>query len=68
MATVGIDYYQLGYTTGEMALRILKGEKPQEMAVQGQVGTDIILNLKAAERIGLTIPKDVLAKANKTIK
>ncbi|GAB6180255.1 ABC transporter substrate-binding protein [Desulfotomaculum defluvii] len=67
LATIGIDYYQLGRTTGEMALRIINGEKPQEMAIQGQTGTDLVLNLQAAERMGVTIPKEVQAKAKRLI-
>ena len=68
LATVGIDYYQLGRTTGEMALRIIKGEKPQEMAIQSQVGSELIINLQAAERMGVTIPEELKAKAKKVIK
>ncbi|MEG6522300.1 ABC transporter substrate-binding protein [Desulfotomaculum sp. 1211_IL3151] len=67
LATVGIDYYQLGRTTAEMAIRVLNGEKPQEMAIQGQPGTDIVINLKAAERMGVTISEDFKKKANKII-
>lgn len=67
LATIGIDYYQLGRTTGEMAIRVLNGEKPQEMAIQGQAGTDIVLNLKAAERMGVTIPEELKKKAKKII-
>ena len=68
LATIGIDYYQLGRTTGEMALRIIKGEKPQEMAIQGQSGSELILNLQAAERMGVTISEELKAKAKKVIK
>ncbi|MEG6521435.1 ABC transporter substrate-binding protein [Desulfotomaculum sp. 1211_IL3151] len=67
LATIGIDYYQLGRTTGEMALRILSGEKPQDMAIQSQSGTDLVLNLEAAARMGVTIPESVKAKAKKVI-
>lgn len=68
LATIGIDYYQLGRTTGEMALRIIKGEKPQDMAIQGQDGTNIVLNLQAAKKMGVTVPEALQAKAKKVIK
>lgn len=68
IATVGIDYYKLGRMTGEMAVRVLKGEKPQDMAIQSQPGTDLVINQKAAERMGVTIPQELLAKASKVIK
>ncbi|MEN6461567.1 MAG: ABC transporter substrate-binding protein [Syntrophomonas sp.] len=68
LATVGIDYYKLGQTTGQMAVKVIKGEKPQNMAIQGQAGTDLVLNLKAAKNMGVTISQDMIAKAKKVIK
>jgi putative ABC transport system substrate-binding protein len=68
IATVGIDYYKLGQTTGDMAIRVIKGEKPQDMAIEGQQGTDLTLNLKAAENMGVTISQDMIAKAKNVIK
>ena len=68
LATIGIDYYQLGRTTGEMALRIIKGEKPQEMAIQSQAGSELVINLQAAERMGVTVSEELQAKAKKVIK
>ncbi|MEG6615615.1 ABC transporter substrate-binding protein [Peptococcaceae bacterium 1198_IL3148] len=68
LATVGIDYYQLGRTTGEMAVRVINGEKPHDMAIQSQQGSDLTINLKAAERMGVNIPEDLKNKAKKLIK
>ncbi|MDD2235262.1 MAG: ABC transporter substrate-binding protein [Desulfitobacteriaceae bacterium] len=68
LATIGIDYYKLGQTTAEMAVRVINGEKPQDMAIQGQAGTDLVINLKAAEKMGVTIPEDILARAKNVIK
>jgi len=68
VATVGIDYYQLGRMTGDMAVQVLKGEKPQDMAIQQQQGSDLILNLKAAQNMGVTVPEAVIAKAKTVIK
>ncbi|WP_031517861.1 ABC transporter substrate-binding protein [Desulfofalx alkaliphila] len=67
VATIGIDYYQLGRTTGEMALRVLKGEEPQNMAIQSQPGSDIVINLQAAERMGVTVSEDLKNKQIKII-
>jgi putative ABC transport system substrate-binding protein len=68
LATIGIDYYELGRTTGEMALRILKGENPADMAIEGQTGSDIVINLQTAKRTGITVPEEVQAKAKELIK
>lgn len=63
LATVGIEYYQLGRTTGEMALEILSGKNPAEMPIKMQPGSDIVISKKAAERIGLEISPELQAKA-----
>ena len=68
LATVGIDYYKLGQTTGDMALRVIKGEKPQDMAIEKQEGTELVLNLKAAKNMGVTIPESIISKAKNIIK
>nr|WP_092472724.1 ABC transporter substrate-binding protein [Desulfotruncus arcticus] len=67
LATVGIDYYKLGEQTGEIALRVLQGEKPQDMAVESQKDKNIVINLKAAERMGVTVSEDFKAKASRVI-
>lgn len=62
--TYGIDYAKLGYQTGEMAVKVLtKGAKPAEMPVESQKDLNVYVNTKAAARMGVTIPADLLAKA-----
>ena len=64
----GIDYSDQYRRAAYFVDRILKGSKPADLPVELPTKYEFIINLKAAKQIGLTIPPEVLARANRVIK
>ena len=68
VAAVGYDYFDLGRQTGDIVVRILKGEKPGSIDVKMAKGTNLFVNPKMAKRMGVKVPQTVLNRATKIIK
>lgn len=64
VASVGIDYYELGRQTGAMAAKVLKGEATcAEMPYETISEYGVYVNYAALEEMGITLPEDYAARA-----
>jgi putative ABC transport system substrate-binding protein len=68
LMSYGADFADLFRKAAHYVDKILKGAKPGDLPVQQPTKFEFVINLKAAKQIGLTIPVELLAKANQVIK
>ena len=68
LVSYSVNFYEVGRRSAKYVQRILTGVKPFDLPVEGMEKIELVVNLKTAKQIGLTIPPHVLSRADKVIK
>jgi putative ABC transport system substrate-binding protein len=68
LSSYGMNLADLSRRAAWYVDQILKGAKPEKLPLTEPANFELVINLKAAKQIGLTIPPHVLARADKVIK
>jgi putative ABC transport system substrate-binding protein len=68
LASYAVSRHEVGRVSAKYVQRILTGVQPKDLPVEGIDKIDLVINLKTAKQIGLTIPPNVLVRANRVIK
>ena len=64
----GTDTYRMGHRAAWYVDQILKGRKPQDLPFEAPIYFELVFNLKTAKQIGVTIPPNVLVRADRVIR
>jgi putative tryptophan/tyrosine transport system substrate-binding protein len=68
LLSYGVEVAKLWRQSAQYVDRILKGEKPGDLPIQQPTTFDLVVNLKTAKALGITVPPAVLARADRVIR
>jgi len=68
LASYSVSFREMGRLSAKYVRRVLMGVKPNDLPVEAVRKIDLVINLKTAKQIGLTIPPNVLARADRVIR
>jgi putative tryptophan/tyrosine transport system substrate-binding protein len=68
LATYSVSFHEVGRLSAKYVQRILAGVKPKDLPVQGIDKIALVINLQTAKQIGLTVPPNVLVRADRVIR
>ncbi len=67
VVSYGPDPHAEGVQAARLVARILRGERPQDLPVEGANMIELAINLKTARSLGMTVPRDILVRADRVI-
>jgi putative ABC transport system substrate-binding protein len=66
-AALGFDFYDMGYKTGRIAVRVKNGESPARIPIQSMEEIRLYINTEAAGKQGVSFSKNLLDRVNKAV-
>ena len=67
LMSYGANTVAMGQQAARLVAKILRGERPQDLPVEGANRIELVISLKTAKQLRLTIPQSVLARADRVI-
>lgn len=67
IAALSFDYYDIGHQTGEMVVKVLKGNRPGDLPVEYVDNVQLSMNPKSAAEMGVTLPEGLIERADKVV-
>ncbi len=67
LAGYGVSYYEAGRLSAKHVQRVLAGTSPKDLPVESVDRLELVLNLRTARELGLTIPREILLRADRVI-
>jgi putative tryptophan/tyrosine transport system substrate-binding protein len=68
LASYGQNYYEIGWLSAKYVQRVLAGAHPKNLKIETVDSVELAINLRTAKQLGITIPPQVLARAQKVIR
>jgi putative tryptophan/tyrosine transport system substrate-binding protein len=68
LASYGQNYFEIGRLSAKYVQRVLSGTAPKDLKIETVDSVELAINLQTAKQLGVTIPPQVLARAQKVIK
>jgi len=68
LASYGQNFREIGHRSAKFVQKVMTGQNPQDLRIETVDKFELTINLKTAKQIGLTIPPNVLARADKVIR
>jgi putative tryptophan/tyrosine transport system substrate-binding protein len=68
LASYGQNYYEVGWVSAKYVQKVLSGTHPKDLKIETIDKVELAINLKTAKALGLTIPPNVLARAQKVVR